>query len=61
MPVKVKVSSEGRTLDQSLSSLSIEGKVIFGKKNQPRESNDSEQSDPKTANLPEQIKQEVEF
>lgn len=61
MPVKVKVSSEGRTLDQSLSSLSIEGTVIFGKKYPTREPVESDQTDSKTTNLPEPIKQEVEF
>lgn len=61
MPVKVKVSSEGRTLDQSLSSLAIEGTVIFGKKYPQREPLDNQQTDSKTANLPEPIKQEVEF
>lgn len=61
MPVKVKVSSEGRTLDQSLSSLSIEGTVIFGKKYQPSEPVNTDPTDPKTSNLPAPIKQEVEF
>lgn len=61
MPVKVKVSSEGRTLDQSLSSLSIEGTVIFGKKYPPHEPKDNNQTDASTSNLPEAMKQEVEF
>lgn len=61
MPVKVKVSSEGRTLDQSLSSLSIEGTVIFGKKYPPREPVNNDPTDSKTNNLPDPIKQEVEF
>ncbi|GAC1369782.1 MAG: hypothetical protein NVS3B3_03660 [Aquirhabdus sp.] len=60
MPVKVKVSSEGRTLDQSLSSLSIEGTVIFGKKYPPQEQTEK-QTEANTSNLPEPIKQEVEF
>lgn len=61
MPVKVKVSSEGRTLDQSLSSLSIEGTVIFGKKYPPSDPLDNDQTNSKTTDLPEPIKQEVEF
>ena len=64
MPVKVKVTSEGRTLDQSLSSLSIEGTVIFGKKyptHEPADKDNNGSPDSKTSNLPEQMKQEVEF
>lgn len=61
MPVKVKVSSEGRTLDQSLSALSIEGRVIFGKKYPPRELIDNDPTDSNTTKLSETIKQEVEF
>jgi hypothetical protein len=64
MPVKVKVTSEGRTLDQSLSSLSIEGTVIFGKKyptHEPVDHDNNGTPDSKTSNLPEQMKQEIEF
>ena len=61
MPVKVKISSEGRTLDQSLSSLAIEGTIIFGKKYPYRDPLDNDQSNSKTTDLPEPIKQEVEF
>lgn len=62
MPVKIKVSSEGKTLIQSLSSLSIEGTVIFGKKYPPSDATDDETSNSKTANdLPKNIKQETDF
>ena len=56
MPVKVKVTSEGRTLDQSLSSLSIEGTVIFGKKyptHEPADKDNNGSPDSKTSNLTE--------
>jgi hypothetical protein len=62
MPVKVKVSSEGRTLIQSLSSLSIEGTVIFGKKYPPQDANDPDSENSKSdGGLPDNIKQETDF
>jgi hypothetical protein len=62
MPVKIKVSSEGRTLIQSLSSLSIEGTVIFGKKYAPQDANDPDSSNSKSAkDLSEKNNQESEF
>lgn len=62
MPVKVKVSSGGKTLVQSLSSLSIEGTVIFGKKYPPQdEASDDFSNSKSTGDLPENIKQETNF
>lgn len=61
MPVKVKVSSGGRTLIQSLSSLSIEGTVIFGKKYPPQDENDDSSHLKSTGDLPQDIKQETDF
>ncbi len=61
MPVKIKVSSEGKTLIQSLSSLSIEGKVIFGKKYPPQDPDEDTSTSKSTNDLPQSIKQETEF
>ncbi len=62
MPVKVKVSSGGKTLIQSLSSLSIEGTVIFGKKYPPQDETSDDFSNSKsTGDLPQNIKQETDF
>lgn len=62
MPVKVKVSSGGKTLVQSLSSLSIEGTVIFGKKYPPQEEVNEDSTNTKSMNdLPQDTKQETGF
>jgi hypothetical protein len=62
MPVKIKVSSGGRTLIQSLSSLSIEGTVIFGKKYPPQDANDIHPENSKSdGHLPDNIQQETDF
>jgi hypothetical protein len=62
MPVKIKVSSGGRTLIQSLSSLSIEGTIIFGKKYPPQDANDAHPENSKSdGHLPDNIQQETDF
>ena len=62
MPVKVKVSSEGRTLIQSLSSLSIEGTVIFGKKYPPHDPNDADPENSRSdGQLPDDIQKATDF
>ncbi len=61
MPVKVKVSSGGKTLIQSLSSLSIEGTVIFGKKYPPQDETSDDATSKSTGDLPQNIKQETDF
>jgi hypothetical protein len=51
MPVKVRLMADGDKLEQSLSSLSIEGKVIFGKKHQAQP---EAQTKPSNFAIPEQ-------
>ncbi len=66
MPVKVRVTRDGDKLEQSLSSLSVEGKVIFGKKRQapaeeqtkPNGFNQPNNSEPQ---IPDALKNKEEF
>ncbi len=62
MPVKVKVSRGSDSLEQSLSSLAIEGTVIFGKKRQLEIDSAKNDAENKTsAELPDAIRNKEEF